>query len=225
MNIFQTIAGILGENDDVTIVVTKSAGGRLAVSTNFRNRAVTDKARDLIAPFLVSGTPDELDAEYCGIIAEPLEQSSGIQTSMANFEASKKLAQAKSQQASAAKGKAENERLAAEKKARALYEEARKLSDGKRHDEAARKLEEALKTASETDRKKIQDLLQFSVARAPAEISRMRTRRHPKRQEPWQSQRANRRLTPPERRRPKTRSPSTSIPRASGSRPLRNKSN
>ena len=114
MNIFKTIAGILGENDDVTIVVTKSAGGRLAVSTNFRNREVTDKARDLIAPFLVSGTPDELDAEYCGIIAEPLEQSSGIQTSMANFEASKKLAQAKSQQASATKGKAENERLAAQ---------------------------------------------------------------------------------------------------------------
>ena len=128
MNIFQTIAGVLGENDDVTIVVTKSAGGRLAVSTNFRNRAVTDNARDLIVPFLVSGTPEELDADYCGIIAEPLEQSSGIQTSMANFEASKKLAQAKSQQASAAKGKAENERLAAEKKARALYEEARKLS-------------------------------------------------------------------------------------------------
>jgi len=169
MNIFQTIAGILGENDDVTIVVTKSAGGRLAVSTNFRNREVTDKARDLIAPFLVSGTPEELDAEYCGIIAEPLEQSSGIQTSMANFEASKKLAQAKSQQASATKGKAENE-MAAEKKARALYEEAKKLSDGKRHDEAARKLEEALKTASETDRKKIQDLLDKCKANKTPDI-------------------------------------------------------
>ena len=170
MNIFKTIAGILGENDDVTIVVTKSVGGRLAVSTNFRNRAVTDKARDLIAPFLVSGTPDELDAEYCGIIAEPLEQSSGIQTSMANFEASKKLAQAKSQQASASKNKAENERLAAEKKARTLYEEARKLSDGKRHDEAARKLEEALKTASETDSKKIQDLLDKCKANKAPDI-------------------------------------------------------
>lgn len=170
MNIFQTIAGVLGENDDVTIVVTKSAGGRLAVSTNFRNRAVTDNARDLIVPFLVSGTPEELDADYCGIIAEPLEQSSGIQTSMANFEASKKLAQAKSQQASAAKGKAENERLAAEKKARTLYEEARKLSDGKRHDEAARKLEEALKTASETDSKKIQDLLDKCKANKAPDI-------------------------------------------------------
>lgn len=170
MNIFKTIAGILGENDDVTIVVTKSAGGRLAVSTNFRNRSVTDKSRDLIAPFLVSGTPEELDAEYCGIIAEPLEQSSGIQTSMANFEASKKLAQAKSQQAAASKGKADNERLAAEKKARALYEEAKKLSDGKRHDEAARKLEEALKTASEADRKKIQDLLDKCKANKAPDI-------------------------------------------------------
>lgn len=138
MNIFQTIAGILGENDDVTIVVTKRAGGRLAVSTNFRNRAVTDKARDLIAPFLVSGTPEELDAEYCGIIAEPLEQSSGIQTSMANFEASKKLAQTKSQQAAATKSKAENERGAdgsifgatfADRRTRTAYK-ASELGDG-----------------------------------------------------------------------------------------------
>ena len=147
MNLFKTLAGILCTNADVTIVVRKMADGRLVTSTRFSDNDVNDGAKDLIAPFNVSGSPEDLDSQFTDLIKEPLEQSSGIQTSMKNFEASKKVAQAKSAAASEAKRKEDSEKKAAKDKANKLLSEAKKLMDSRKWKEAKAKLTEALKLA------------------------------------------------------------------------------
>jgi len=105
MNLFKTLLDVLSKNCDVTIVVRKTGDQNLTVSTLLRNDDTTDPARDAISPFVVTGTADELDAEYADLIKAPMEKSSGIQTSMANFEASAKAAQASSKAAAESKRK------------------------------------------------------------------------------------------------------------------------
>ena len=143
MNLFKTLAGVLKENADITIVVRKGADDKLTASVSFRNNNVNDPARDVIAPFVVSGTPEEMDAEFAGLIAQPLEQSAGIQTSMENFEASKKAAQAKSQAAAEAKKKEAEEKKAAQGKVDKAIAEAKKLILEKKWAEAKTVLETA----------------------------------------------------------------------------------
>lgn len=143
MNLFKTLAGVLKENADITIVVRKAADDKLTASVSFRNNNVKDPARDVIAPFVVSGTPEEMDTEFAGLIAQPLEQSAGIQTSMENFEASKKAAQAKSQAAAEAKKQAADEKKAAQSKVDKAIADAKRLILEKKWQEAKAVLETA----------------------------------------------------------------------------------
>lgn len=136
MNLFTTIADIIKENADTTIVIRKNTDGRLVVSVSYKNREVADPAKDIISPFVVSGTPEELDNEFVELIAEPMEQSADIQTSMANFEASKKIAQAKSQAAAEEKKKAEELKKAKKAKFEKLMAEGKKLAEAKKFGEA-----------------------------------------------------------------------------------------
>lgn len=156
MNLFKTLAGIMTPNADTTIVVRKSTDGKIIVSVSYKNKDVTDPAKDIIAPFVVSGSPEEMDAEFVSLIAQPIEQSAGIQTSMANFEASKKVAQAKSQAAAEAKKKADEEKKANKAKLTKLMDEAKKLAEEKNFSKAISVYNEALALADGTERTKVQ---------------------------------------------------------------------
>lgn len=153
MDLFKTIAGILSGDTDITIVIRKTASDKLVVSTNLRNQALEDPAKGVIAPFVVSGTPEELDAEYAGIIAGPLEQSSGLQTSMKNFEASAKAAKAASKAAADFKQKEENAKREAKNTVTKLLSEADALSKQKKYGQAKEKYSEAAKAAEKADLK------------------------------------------------------------------------
>ena len=152
--LFTTLAAILACGTDVTIVTRKN-GEKLIVSVSFRNDNVTDTAKELIAPFVVSGTPEELDAEFIEAIKQPLEQSAGLQTSMANFEAQKKIAEANSKAAAEAKKKEETEKKAAQDKVKKLLDEAAKAKAAKNWKKAITLLTEAKALAPESDKAKI----------------------------------------------------------------------
>ena len=136
MNLFKTLLDILSKDSDVTIVVRKTGDATLAVSTALKNNSTTDPAKDAIAPFVVSGTAEELDAEFVSLITAPMEKSAGLQTSMANFEASAKAAQAASKAASEAKRKEEDAKKAAKANVTALLNKAKGLMDEKKYGEA-----------------------------------------------------------------------------------------
>lgn len=153
MDLFKTIAGILSGDTDITIVVRKTASDKLVVSTNLRNQALEDPAKGVIAPFVVSGTPEELDAEYAGVITGPLEQSSGLQTSMKNFEASAKAAKAASKAAADLKQKEESAKREAKNAVTKLLSEADALSKQKKYGQAKEKYSEAAKAAEKAELK------------------------------------------------------------------------
>lgn len=148
MKLFSTIAAMLSTGSTVSIIIRKNSDGRLVVSTVFRNENVKDEARDQIVPFNVSGTPEELDAEYLDVIGKPLELSKGLQTSMENFEAQQKIAEANSREAKAKKDAIEKEKREKENKGKKLKDEADKLLKDKKYNEATSKYEQALKLLS-----------------------------------------------------------------------------
>lgn len=161
MNLFVTLASIISAGTDVTIVIRKNTDGRMVVSTAARNTEVKDSAKDIIPPFVVSGTPDELDAEFVQIITEPVSKATGLQTSMKAFEASMATA--------AAKSKAVDE----EKKTKKLnYDKAmaegKKQEDAKNYEEAVKSYGKALENATPAD-----------ASKAKAAIDRCRKNQQP----------------------------------------------
>lgn len=169
MNLFQTLAELTGNQDAVTIVIQKTADNRLAVSVRVNNTKVEDPAKAMIAPFVVSGTPEELDAEFVPLIAKPVEQSSGLQTSMENFEASQKVAQANSKKAAEMKSKVN----ALKEKAKKSLQEAEKLAKDKKYAEAVKVLEKALAEAPDESKKSIQTAIDTYKAKTAPDIFSM----------------------------------------------------
>ncbi len=147
MNLFVTLASIISAGTDVTIVIRKNTDGRMVVSTAARNTEVKDQAKDIIPPFVVSGTPEELDAEFVQVITEPVSKATGLQTSMKAFEASMATA--------AAKSKAVDEE---KKTKKLLYDKAmaegKKQEDAKNYEEAVKSYEKALENAAPADASK-----------------------------------------------------------------------
>lgn len=152
MKLFETLAGIMPTNADTTIVVRKTDSGNLVVSTSLKLNDVKDGARDIIPPFVVNGSPSELDSDFAALLKEPVTQSAGLQDSMKNFEAGMKAAQAKSQSVAEQK-----------KKTKAEYDKlmssAAKLEETNKYSEAATLYEKALAIAEGADKSKAQSAL------------------------------------------------------------------
>ena len=155
MDLFKTISEILSENCDTIIVVRKNANGQMAVSTSFKNNDVQDQAKNAIPPFVVTGSAEELDNEFTDLIREPLEISSGLQTSMKQFEASAKAAKAKSAAASEEKKKTDEAAKAAKEHFDKLLKSA-KEAEGKKNFSAAKKLYNEALAATENNALKSQ---------------------------------------------------------------------
>ena len=154
--LFTTLAAILAANSMVTIVIRKNEDGNLVASTNFNNNDVTDEAKKLIAPFIVSGSPEELDNEFAEVICAPLEQSKGLQTSMQEFEAQQKVAKANSQAAKTAKQTADSLKKQNETLVKSLMDKAKALQKDKKYSEAVNLYSKALALASGTTKAEIQ---------------------------------------------------------------------
>ena len=161
MNLFKTLAGILSGDTDITIVIRKTGESKLVVSTNLNNHGVEDPAKAVIAPFVVTGSPEELDTEYISIITEPLEKSTGLQTSMKNFEASAKAAKAASKAAAELKQKEDSAKREAKNAVTKLITEGDKLLKANKYRQAKDTFEKAVQ---EAEKNKLPDELKKAKA-------------------------------------------------------------
>lgn len=159
MNLFKTIAAILAaKGDSVNITIQKrNDESLLVVAVSYNAPGVKDEAKELIAPFTLKGTADELDEAFVEQIATPLASSSGLLTSIAEFEKSVKTASANSKKAEADKKeadkKAEKEKKEAEKAAEKEKKEAEKKAEKERK-EAEKAEEKARKEAEKAAARK-----------------------------------------------------------------------
>lgn len=130
------ITGILQLN------ISRGADNTLIVSTMLQNEQCGDNAKDLIMPFNLRGTAQELDEGYFEKITKPIEKVSGLMNNMEAF--LKQLEVVKKQSAmekeKAAKEKKEKE--ARDKKYKEAMAKADELEKEGKHREAWTKVPE-----------------------------------------------------------------------------------
>lgn len=112
MDLFKTLSEVLGEGCTATITIAQK-DGIMTVGVLPGNDLVKDAAKNKIVPLNVSGTPEELDAEFINVIAAPIQRTSGLLADMAAYE--------KAQEEAKAKSKMEEEKKAAEAKRKKDY--------------------------------------------------------------------------------------------------------
>ena len=146
-------------NVDITLVIRKSAEGRMAVSVLPKSNTLKDEAQNSIVPLTLNGTPEELDSGFMQVVARPMQKASGLISNMAQFEAQANKAASSSKGAKEAKTKESKE----DREKREKYEKNLKKAEehiaAKRHKEAVDALTEARKYAKPDDLKTIDERL------------------------------------------------------------------
>lgn len=150
---------MMNPNVDITLVIRKSADGRMAVSVLPKSNTLKDEAQNSIVPLTLNGTPEELDTGFMQVVARPMQKASGLISNMAQFEAQANKAASSSKGAKEAKAKESKE----DREKREKYEKNLKKAEehiaAKRHKEAVDALTEARKYAKPDDFKTIDERL------------------------------------------------------------------
>ena len=154
---FQSMNQMMTPNVDITLVIRKSAEGRMAVSVLPKSNTLKDEAQNSIVPLTLNGTPEELDSGFMQVVARPMQKASGLISNMAQFEAQANKAASSSKGAKEAKTKESKE----DREKREKYEKNLKKAEehiaAKRHKEAVDALTEARKYAKPDDLKTIDE--------------------------------------------------------------------
>ena len=156
---FQSMNQMMNPNVDITLVIRKSADGRMGVSVLPKFNTLKDEAQNSIVPLTLNGTPEELDTGFMQVVARPMQKASGLISNMAQFEAQANKAASSSKGAKEAKAKESKE----DRETREKYEKNLKKAEehiaAKRHKEAVDALTEARKYAKPDDLKSIDERL------------------------------------------------------------------
>lgn len=118
-NFFKKIAQMDIESK-LTLTIGKATETTIVVSIFVENDGCSDKAKNLIVPFNLTGTPQELDAGFFQHIKEPIKRADGLLSNMENFLKQIEIAEANSEMN---KKKAEQEKKERDAKNR-KYNEA-----------------------------------------------------------------------------------------------------
>lgn len=153
--IFRNLHDLMQENSTTTIVSRKNADGTMTVSVAYKGNT-EDPAAAMIQPICLTGTPQELDECFIDEIRTPLEKSTSLQNSMADFEASVKLAQANSKAAAELKKQKDDKEKKRKDSLKKLTDDAEKAMDDRKWDEAIKSFKQALDVATEAEKGKIQ---------------------------------------------------------------------
>lgn len=150
---------MMNPNVDITLVIRKSAEGRMAVSVLPKSNTLKDEAQNSIVPLTLNGTPEELDSGFMQVVARPMQKASGLISNMAQFEAQANKAASSSKGAKEAKAKESKEDREKREKYEKNLKKAEEHITAKRHKEAVDALTEARKYAKPDDLKTIDERL------------------------------------------------------------------
>lgn len=154
---FQSINQMMNSGVDITLVIRKSAEGRMAVSVLPKSNALKGEAQNSIVPLTVSGLPEELDAGFLQTVFRPVQKVSGLIANMEQFEAQADKAASSGKVAKSKESKEDKEKR--EKYEKGL-KKAQELITAQKHKEAVDALTGARKYASPEEQKKIDGMLE-----------------------------------------------------------------
>lgn len=153
---FASISQMMTESVDLTLVIRK-ANGQLTVSTLPKANGLKDEARNHIVPLTLTGSPQEMDAEFLQHIMQPIRKATGLISNMVEFEKQADKAAANSKAAKDAKAKETKE----EKEKREKYEKhmkkAEELITAKNHKDAITALQQARMYATADKQKEVDE--------------------------------------------------------------------
>ena len=153
---FTSISQMMTESVDLTLVIRK-ANGQLTVSTLPKANGLRDEAANHIIPLTLTGTPEEMDAEFLQHIMQPIRKATGLISNMMEFEQQADKAAANSKAVKDAKAKETKE----EKEKREKYEKhlkkAEELIDAKNHKDAILALQQARMYATADKQKEVDE--------------------------------------------------------------------
>ena len=153
---FTSISQMMTESVDLTLVIRK-ANGQLTVSTLPKANGLKDEAANHIIPLTLTGTPEEMDAEFLQHIMQPIRKATGLISNLMEFEKQADKAAANSKAAKDAKAKETKE----EKEKREKYEKhmkkAEELITAKNHKDAITALQQARMYATADKQKEVDE--------------------------------------------------------------------
>ncbi|MDR2270472.1 MAG: PRTRC system protein E [Sphingobacterium sp.] len=118
-NFFNKIAQ-MDINSKLMLTIAKATPSTLVVSIFIENDGCGDKAKNMIIPFNITATADELDEHFFQHIKKPLQKADGLLTNMENFLKQLETTEANS---AMAKQKSEHEKKTKDAKKR-TYDQA-----------------------------------------------------------------------------------------------------
>lgn len=130
-NFFRQIAQ-MDINSKLTLSITKATENRILVSILIENDSCGDKAKNIIPPFNLKGSPEELDCGFFEHIKKPVQNADGLISNMQNFLKGLETAQANS---AMEKQKADKEKAKDRKYSEAI-QKADALAKGGKYKEA-----------------------------------------------------------------------------------------
>lgn len=83
-NFFRQIAQ-MDINSKLTLSITKATENKILVSILIENDRCGDKAKNIIPPFNLKGSPEELDNGFFEHIKKPVQTADGLISNMQNF--------------------------------------------------------------------------------------------------------------------------------------------
>ncbi len=94
-NFFRQIAK-MDINSKLTLSITKATESTILVSILIENDSCGDKAKNIIPPFNLKGSPEELDSGFFEHIKKPVQMADGLISNMQNYLKALETAQASS---------------------------------------------------------------------------------------------------------------------------------
>ncbi len=153
---FTSISQMMTESVDLTLVIRK-ANGQLTVSTLPKANGLKDEAQNHIVPLTLTGSPEEMDAEFLQHIMQPIRKATGLISNLVEFEKQADKAAANSKAVKDAKAKETKE----EKEKREKYEKhmkkAEELITAKNYKDAITALQQARMYATADKQKEVDE--------------------------------------------------------------------
>lgn len=113
-------------NSKLTLSITKASETNIVVSILIENGNCGDKAMNIIPPFNIKGTPEELDNGFFEHIKKPLQKADGLLSNAVNFMKQLEIAEANS---AIEKHKSDKEKKASDLKSKKYTESMLKAEE------------------------------------------------------------------------------------------------